>query len=52
MTDTINYKRKQIPCPTRTKDSRQGEIAFRQHNDGHLAEPNYAAFVTFMKRDL
>jgi hypothetical protein len=52
MNDTINYKGKSIPFPTRTKDYIEGDVAFRQHNDGHLAGPNYPAFTTFMKRYL
>jgi hypothetical protein len=52
MKDTINYKGKVVPFPTRMKDYIEGDVAFRQHNDGHMAGPNYPAFTTFMKRYL
>jgi hypothetical protein len=52
MNDTINYKGKVVPYPTRTKDYIDGDVAYRQHNDGHMAGPNYPAFTTFMKRYL
>jgi hypothetical protein len=52
MNDTITYKGKTILFPTRTKAYIDGDIAFRQHNDGHMAGPNYPAFATFMKRYL
>jgi hypothetical protein len=41
-----------VPYPTVDTEYLGGDIAYRRHNGGHSAGPNYPAFIKFVKRNL
>ena len=50
MDDVMDYKGQTIPMPVINKDYIEGDIAYRNHGGGHMAAPNYPAFLAFIRK--
>ncbi|KAA6326952.1 Multidomain esterase, partial [termite gut metagenome] len=50
MNDVMDYKGQKIPMPEIGKAYIEGYIGYRNHGQGHVAGPNYPAFLTFIRQ--
>jgi hypothetical protein len=50
MDDVMDYHGQHIPMPVINKDYLEGDIGYRNHGGGHVAAPNYPAFLEFIRK--